>query len=83
MRLTRARVRPCPEIRKKFQARAKSTANQFERLILSGPINDSDSHTVTSDGARAETLFCIPTNRTEQNRISIHCFLQLYTSYET
>ena len=34
IRLIRARVRPCPEIRKNFLARAKSKANQFERLIL-------------------------------------------------
>ena len=28
--MTRARVRPCPEIRKNFLAREKSTANQFD-----------------------------------------------------
>ena len=65
-----ARVRPCSEIRKKNPAHANSTANQIWASHTRGPKDDSDGHTVTSDGARTETLTVYL--RIEQNRISIH-----------
>ena len=63
-------MRPSFEIRKKLPAHANSTANQNWASNTRGPKDDSDGHTVTSDGNRTETLTVYL--RIEQNRISIH-----------
>ena len=56
MRMNWARLRLCSEIRRKFPAHANSSANQIWASHTSAPKDDSDGHTVTSDGAGMETL---------------------------